>query len=74
VSKSSNASLISWRCSSVISCRTLEWSREFEWSCDRDDEGVIALCWGDEDGRCAGRLRGLMALDEGYIFDMEEIA
>jgi hypothetical protein len=57
----------------VISCRTLEWSREFEWSCDRDDEGVIALCWGDEDGRCAGRLRGLMELDEGYIFDMNEI-
>ena len=64
MSNSSNASFISWRCSSVISWRTLEWSREEAWSWDRDEEEAMGVCCGEE-GRCVLR-RGLFALD-GYI-------
>src|SRR5271169_3986582 len=69
VSKSSKASFISWRCSSVISWRTFEWSREVEWSCDREEDGVRALCWGEEEPSW-GRLRGLVPLP-GYIVDAQ---
>lgn len=50
----------------MISCRTLEWSRELAWRWDRDEDGVMALCCGDEEGGMCGLRRGLVAL-EGYI-------
>jgi hypothetical protein len=67
VSNNSNASFISCRCSSVISCRTFEWSREEGRNdLEEDDDESIGLCCGDEfEGNC-GLLRGLVALD-GYI-------